>query len=465
MCGKEKIPAYLLTPSKKIVSGGVLKLMATVNIHSEEPQEQDVDVDVVTVDEPHCQVNSYYTNCSDPSLISYKITECHQGTTCTPHCCTQQCSKECYYCSQYNCQYNMVEKQSLKRRYSPDSTILERDEYTVVSKKPCYDPITTSNDMIADRIECREEKVKYSPVIRPVPFRQQQAQKHISRAEDQIQPTSPNLQSKSFDIGSSRGESAFQIPTKKSLDTVSEKSIVDETESDIDSSPTPKPFEKQSTTMQGIQRFFQTSVKEKNDSEYTISIPNDQKNNVAIVKPLLINFAGWKKPEQIDMIKKESIDSLKSWPSASSIASTGAESVTQENDDSDDCTEQGKRKRNKEASRQYREKRKMAVKDVFNKQRDLEKRNKELHDELAKMQEMSECMQRQFASEINTKEKIKSEIVKLIKRSNEKERSVVEEEVNVMQKIFQHVADDNLTKGCVENAIYEIWGEVLKGEN
>ena len=330
--------------------------------------------------------------------------------------------------------------------------------------------------------ECMEEKVKYSPVIRPVPFRQQKQEQKPLISEERLQPSSPNLQTKSMNIGVARSESAFQVIAKKPVNSVVDEKPLGDTLSSVTISSPSLPKINNSTTMVGIQRFFQTNTNEdKKDSEYTISMPEDRKQPMAVVKPLLIDFPGWKKP-QIDLKIEAGDSGIDSWLSNSSLTSTvssvsstpsvlGDESsanktgAAAEEDDNSDYTEHGKRKRNKEASRQYREKRKMAIKDVFNKQRDLEKRNKELQDQLAKMQEASEYMQKLFAAEINTKEKIKGEIVKLISRSSEKERSIVEEEVSVMQKIFQHVADDKLTKGCVENAIYEIWGEVLKGEN
>ena len=125
-----------------------------------------------------------------------------------------------------------------------------------------------------------------------------------------------------------------------------------------------------------------------------------------------------------------------------------------------------KKSRNKEASKQYREKRKHAIKEVFQKQHELEQRNNQLREQLKFMEHLTVNMQKTFAKKMDTKEKIKMEIMKLIKRSVAGNDNVsatdLKTEIAVLQKIFQRVANENLTKGCVEEAIYEILGEVIK---
>ena len=133
-----------------------------------------------------------------------------------------------------------------------------------------------------------------------------------------------------------------------------------------------------------------------------------------------------------------------------------------------------KKNRNKEASKQYREKRKHVIKKVFQRQRELENKNKALRQKFENMQKLTFTMQKTFAKNMNTKDKIKNEIVKLIERSTaSNNRSPapssssevamdLQSEIAVLQKVFQHVANENLTKGCVEEALYEILGEVIK---
>jgi len=121
--------------------------------------------------------------------------------------------------------------------------------------------------------------------------------------------------------------------------------------------------------------------------------------------------------------------------------------------------EYNKKKRNKEASKQYREKRKTVIKEVFEKQRELEQKNQKLRKQLREMEQASEEMQKLFASHIKSKDMIKQEIVKLLSRSND--TTDLQSEISVMQKIFQHVANGKSSKGCVEKAIYEVLGEVI----
>ena len=125
-----------------------------------------------------------------------------------------------------------------------------------------------------------------------------------------------------------------------------------------------------------------------------------------------------------------------------------------------------KKSRNKEASKQYREKRKHAIKEVFQKQHELEERNNKLREQLKSMEQLTVNMQKTFAKKMDTKEKIKMEIMKLITRSvagnDNASAADLRTEITVLQKIFQRVANENLTKGCVEEAIYEILGEVIK---
>jgi len=129
-------------------------------------------------------------------------------------------------------------------------------------------------------------------------------------------------------------------------------------------------------------------------------------------------------------------------------------------DEDSTINEFAKKKRNKEASKQYREKRKNAIKIVFEKQRDLEQKNAQLKEQLKTMEYLNETMQKLFAKKMCSKEKIKNEIVKLLQRSDNV--TDLQSEINVMQKIFQHVANESPKQGYVEKAIYEILGEVIK---
>ena len=121
-----------------------------------------------------------------------------------------------------------------------------------------------------------------------------------------------------------------------------------------------------------------------------------------------------------------------------------------------------KKSRNKEASKQYREKRKHAVKEVFQRQRELEEKNNSLREQIKSMEDLTIVMQKTFAKKMDTKDKIKMEIMKLIQKSASNDKaSDLQSEITVLRKIFQRVANENLTKGCVEKAIYEILGEVI----
>ena len=129
---------------------------------------------------------------------------------------------------------------------------------------------------------------------------------------------------------------------------------------------------------------------------------------------------------------------------------------------SGDDAENVKKTKSKEASKHYREKRKNAIKEVFNKEKELSQQNKQLQEQIKDMEQRSKTMQELFASKINTKNQIKEEVCKLIKKSKEKDFSDISDEVSVLQKVLQHVANNNATSvGYVERAILEIWTEIF----
>lgn len=125
-------------------------------------------------------------------------------------------------------------------------------------------------------------------------------------------------------------------------------------------------------------------------------------------------------------------------------------------------TKRLKQEKNKEASKNYRDRKKRKHMEILQKEAELKKKNAKLNTQIKDIEQDIAAFENDLAKKINTQEKIKRQICTLLLRDLDGNSRDADVERTIMQRILEKITSKH--GDLVKQAFYEIWTGVSKSK-